>query len=102
MAIEYVPWSEKTEEEKAAFQDKLTYWRENGAPGVQRDEAEAFVSHADGKTYTSNSEYRKSLKANGYIEVGNEKLPEKKKTEITDEQISDAIDKSAAQLGYSI
>lgn len=38
----------------------------NGIGGVQ--------SMADGKYYDSKSEYRKSLKAHGYIEVGNEKL----------------------------
>ena len=93
---------ERTPEEKAAFADKLQHWRENGFPGVQTDECEPFQSMADGKTYTSKSEYRKELKAQGYVELGDQKVEAKKPKGLTDQEISDGIDKAAAQLGYSI
>ena len=38
------------------------------------DETEAFKSHADGKYYTSKSQYRADLRARGFEEVGNERL----------------------------
>ncbi len=70
MGIEYIPWAEKTDADKADFSDKLAHWRQHGAPGFKTDEAAPFMSHADGKTYTSKSEYRKDLKARGYEEKG--------------------------------
>lgn len=37
------------------------------------DEADAFLSHADGKHYTSKSRYRAELRARGCEEVGNDR-----------------------------
>ena len=70
MSIDYKPWAEQSPEEQAAFTEKLKYWRENGAPGFTSDETEVFQSHADGKMYTSKSEYRKNLRAQGFEEKG--------------------------------
>lgn len=82
--------TEKTPEERAAFAEKLAYWRKNGAPGVISDEAcTPFKSMADGKIYDSKSEYRKSLKALGYEETGGEKVKREKKQSSMEDIVSD-------------
>ena len=70
MIIDYKPWAERSPEEKAAFTEKLQYWQKHGVPGFKSDETDAFQSHADGKMYTSKSEYRKNLRAQGFEEKG--------------------------------
>lgn len=81
----------KTEDQrKADFAEKLAYWRKHGAPGVISDQAcTPFVSMADGKTYDSKSEYRKSLKSLGYEELGNDKIEKQKPKDDSEEIITD-------------
>ncbi|MDB4725947.1 hypothetical protein OAF54_00830 [bacterium] len=56
------------------FQEKLAYWRKNGAPvGITDDTCDPFKSMADGKYYTSKKKYRNEISARGYEEVGNDK-----------------------------
>lgn len=82
--------TDKTPEERAAFAEKLAYWRKHGAPGVISDEAcTPFRSMADGKMYDSKSEYRKSLKALGFEETGGERPKRDKKQSSMDEIVSD-------------
>lgn len=51
-------------------------------PNVISDTCDPFLSHADKKKYDSKSKYRKTLKALGYEEVGNDKIdPYKVKSE---------------------
>ena len=42
------------------------------APALHQDEAEAFQSMVDGSWWTSKARYRKHLRDNGKIEVGND------------------------------
>ena len=48
----------------------------DGGPAfnVIRDSMDPIRSHADGKVYDSKSVYRRSLKAGGFIEVGNDRM----------------------------
>lgn len=46
--------------------------REVEAPAVKVDEMAPMISHADCKIYTSKSAYRRSLREQGFIEVGND------------------------------
>lgn len=48
------------------------YARPRWVTGVITDGMDALVSQADGKIYDSKSAYRRSLKENGCIEVGND------------------------------
>lgn len=41
---------------------------------VIQDSTDPFVSHLDGKTYDSKSEYRRTLKAAGMVELGNDQI----------------------------
>ncbi len=50
--------------------------RSNAGPAVISDNLDYMVSHADGKRYTSKAKYRAELKARGYTEVGNERMPD--------------------------
>ena len=45
---------------------------------MTNDSCDPFRSEADGKYYTSKSKYRRSLKAHGMLEMGNER-PKKEK-----------------------
>lgn len=47
-------------------------WKNNHM--VITDSIDPFLSHADKKKYDSKSKYRKTLKALGYEEVGNDKI----------------------------
>ena len=46
-------------------------------PSIISDNINAFRSMADGKFYDSKSQYRRTLKDRGLIEVGNEKVERK-------------------------
>ncbi len=48
--------------------------RPDGVHNVIQDSCEPFVSHLDGKTYDSKSEYRRTLKAAGMVELGNDQI----------------------------
>lgn len=54
--------------------DEITPKVKSERINVISDSTDSFLSHADGKMYESKSEYRKSLKKLGYIEVGNENV----------------------------
>ncbi|MBL4752018.1 MAG: hypothetical protein JKY52_00245 [Flavobacteriales bacterium] len=54
----------------AISQEVFAYWRKHGAPGVTTSEREAFVSQANGKTYTCSKKYEADIKAQGYEIVG--------------------------------
>jgi hypothetical protein len=49
---------------------------QNTGPAVISDNLDYMVSMADGKRYTSKAKYRAELKARGYTEVGNERMPD--------------------------
>lgn len=71
-----------TEEEIAEKKRKDEEYRQTRRPnyGVIQDTMDAVLNHADGKIYDSKSAYRRALKEQGYIEVGNEwKDPEKRR-----------------------
>ena len=59
------------------------------------------AEHVDGRFYTSKSEYRRVTKANGLIEVGNEKLnpvrPKMSRAERA-KGINDAVERAAARV----
>lgn len=50
--------------------------RSNAGPAVISDSLDYMVSMADGKRYTSKAKYRAELRARGYTEVGNERMPD--------------------------
>lgn len=57
--------------------------------------------HVDGKFYTSKSEYRRVTKAEGLIEVGNEKLntkPQKTPRAVREKGIEQAIERAVARV----
>jgi len=74
-------WLEFIEPEKVvpvvedkSFTEILHYWQQNGPPQINlQDETESFVSHADGKRYTSKRKYRDELKARDMVEIGDER-----------------------------
>ncbi|MGE4259219.1 MAG: hypothetical protein AB7F19_07745 [Candidatus Babeliales bacterium] len=49
--------------------------KKNEGPSIINDSIDAFISHADGKMYDSKSSYRKTLRSQGLIEVGNDSNP---------------------------
>lgn len=62
---------------------------------VQSDTIDAFRSMADGKVYDSKSRYRQDLKARGLVEVGNERI-EQKRVELP--PVRDALRQAYHQL----
>lgn len=58
--------------ERGLFEVGAEPKREVEAPSVMPDEMEPMQSMVDCKFYTSKSAYRRSLKEQGYIEVGND------------------------------
>lgn len=65
-------------------------------PMLISDEMQA-IEHVDGRFYTSKSEFRKVTRANGLIEVGNERPKPRKRSSVSDKAISDAVDKAFAE-----
>ena len=55
------------------------------APAVHDDEMDPIQHHCDSKYYTSKSEFRKTTRAHGCIEVGNEPLENMKRPPKLDE-----------------
>jgi hypothetical protein len=55
----------------------LVYSARPSVVGVITDNIDA-INHADGKRYTSKAKFRAATKAAGCIEIGNEKIPERK------------------------
>lgn len=83
-----IKWNEKghlvmmTEEEIREYKAKEEEYRQSRRPnyGIIQDTMDPILNHADGKMYDSKSQYRRALKEQGYIEVGNEwKDPEKRR-----------------------
>ncbi len=66
-------------------------------PMVMSDAMPA-CEHVDGNFYDSKSAYRRVTKANGLIEVGNEKPKPRPRPKVNDQAISDAVDKAAARF----
>jgi hypothetical protein len=65
---------------------------------VIQDTIDAFQSQADGKTYESKSQYRQSLKAQGMVELGNDRIERKKfEPTITERDVARAL----AEHGHS-
>lgn len=64
-------WMEKSEYYRWKYSDAYKVQSDLPRPRVASDTME-IVSMADGKTYTSKAEYRRSLRAHGMIEVGND------------------------------
>jgi len=75
--------------------------------GIIQDSMTPILCHADGKMYDSKSEYRRTLKRHGMIEVGNElKDPDKryKKESMAeirekDRKLDQDIDRALAKFG---
>lgn len=57
------------------------------------------TSMVDGKTYTSKSALRKSYRAGGYVEVGNEELKSPPRPKPDREGIRNAVRRAASQVG---
>lgn len=64
------------DKEQNKFVPEAEYRRpsDSRAHYVIQDTTDPFVSHLDGKTYDSKSEYRRTLKAAGMVELGNDKI----------------------------
>lgn len=59
------------------------------------------AEHVDGRFYTSKSEFRKVTRANGLIEVGNEKIPRgkpKMSKAAREAGINQAVERAAARI----
>ncbi len=69
--------------------------RRPAGPQVITDTIDGFQSQADGKMYDSKSAYRRTLREQGYVEVGNERLPTRRGGEPTG--ISDDIRRAIAE-----
>lgn len=69
-------------------------------PYIISDTQEAFKSMADGKMYESKSEYRRSLREQGYVEMGND-LPAEKtyQPQNVGRDIKDALEQVKAGKG---
>lgn len=64
-------WMEKSEYYRWKYSDAYKVRGDVPAPRIASDNTE-IQSMADGKIYTSKADYRRSLKAQGLIEVGND------------------------------
>ena len=69
-------------------------------PYIISDTQAAFKSMADGKMYDSKSQYRRSLREQGYVEMGND-LPQQKTYQPANvgKDIKDAIEQVRAGKG---
>lgn len=73
------------------------------APHLINDNLDYVQSQADGKYYSSKSEYRKSLKQAGMIELGNEKIERKSFDPcITEADIAEAYEQCEQGAGVKI
>lgn len=83
------------------FAEKVAYWRARGGHQLVRDEVGAFKSMADGKMYTSQSAYRKELKARNYEEVGDQGhvLREKQGDAAYDRKLREDLETTIAEYG---
>lgn len=64
---------------------------------VINDEMPPTLNHADGKIYTSKSEFRKTIKAKGYVEYGNEDILKPRKPEV-DHRASEERKRAIAKI----
>lgn len=71
---------------------------EPSSHGVIQDSIDPFRSHADGKIYDSKSTYRRSLRAMGLREVGNDNI--NVKNEYTPKDVRADIHKAINRLIY--
>jgi len=63
------------DKEQNKFVPEGEYVRQSeGSHNVIQDTCAPFVSHLDGKTYESKSAYRRTLKAAGMVEIGNDTI----------------------------
>ncbi len=74
----------------------------NPATYVISDHMPALRNHADGRTYDSKARFRAATKAAGCIEIGNEKLPDRKPAKLDKAKRRDDIRKAIYDLknGY--
>jgi hypothetical protein len=80
------------------------------SPSLISDQHAPFVSMADGKTYDSKSAYRRTLKAKGLTEVGNEApvvtrqkpITTNTRREVLHKRLADVSDKQADKLLRSL
>ncbi len=67
-------------------------------PSVITDSHRPFKSLGDGEMYDSKSQYRKSLKQQGFVEVGNETNWASKPNKMPD--VGESINRAMDELGY--
>jgi hypothetical protein len=65
---------------------------------VISDEMSASVNHADGRVYTSKAKFRAATKSMGCIEIGNEKIPERKPIKLDRHQRREHIRQAIYEL----
>lgn len=70
------------------------------APMVIGDAIEV-KSMADGRVYTSKAKLRRSYRALGYVEVGNEIQRPPRRQRVSPKEISDSVEKAFARTGIS-
>jgi hypothetical protein len=101
---------------KLGFRGRLRYDRDLGkvvpvtekekkvvnAPVVIVDEVEPFMSHADGQMYTSKRKYRRSLREQGYIEVGTEKIKPWQRPEVDRDEIREDVKEAERLIKYGM
>jgi hypothetical protein len=80
------------------------------SPGLISDQHEPFLSMADGKVYDSKSAYRRTLKAKGLTEVGNDApvvshqrpITTSTRREVLHKRLADVSDREANKLLKSL
>ncbi len=70
----------------------------SAAPHVISDIMPTLINHADGRRYDSKAKFRQATKAMGCIELGTEKLPERRPVKLDRAQRRDDIRRSIHQL----
>lgn len=68
------------DKEQNKFVAEAEYRRpESLTPYIIQDSCDPFLSHADGKFYNSKSDYRRMLKALGFVELGSDRVSERQR-----------------------
>lgn len=71
-------------------------------PSIHGDFTDYVMCPADGQRYSSKGEFRKAIRRNGCVEVGNEKIFDRPKQEVTSTGVRDDLKRAMSRHGVSV
>uniref|UniRef100_E6VFM0 Uncharacterized protein n=1 Tax=Rhodopseudomonas palustris (strain DX-1) TaxID=652103 RepID=E6VFM0_RHOPX len=95
-----IDWSKEIPMPRRARPDVTAQRSDFPCPRIASDVMEPVQSQLDGKIYDSKSALRRTYRAAGVIEVGNDpaRLKPRKRQKVDDKAIAEAVDKAAARV----